>query len=234
MDSLSPQVVSATKLPILNPNEFNLWKTRIEQYFLMTDYSLWEVILNGDSPAPTRVVEGVLRPVAPTTAEQKLSRKNELKARGTLLMALPGKHRLKFNSHKDAKALMEAIEKMFGGNTDVSFLRNFDKEDLKALWSLVKERFSTTKPKNFFDDLLLVTLGAMFEKLDIHAQIWKTQRNVHGPAKLILLVERKYPLTRFTLDQMLNAVRLEVEEESEVSLDLLRFTRQQHQEGQLE
>nr|GEZ96601.1 hypothetical protein [Tanacetum cinerariifolium] len=31
---------------------------RIEQYFLMTDYSLWEVILNGDSPVPTRIVEG--------------------------------------------------------------------------------------------------------------------------------------------------------------------------------
>nr|GEW57838.1 hypothetical protein [Tanacetum cinerariifolium] len=104
----------------------------------------------------------------------------------------------------------------------------------KALWSLVKERFSTTKPKNFSDDFLLVTLGAMFEKPDIYAQIWKTQRNVHGLAKLILLVERKYPLTRFTLDQMLNAVRLEVKEESEVSLELLRFTRQQHQEGQLE
>nr|GFC16372.1 hypothetical protein [Tanacetum cinerariifolium] len=40
---------------------------------------------------------------------------------------------------------------------------------------------------------------------------------------LILLVERKYPLTRFTLDQMLNDVRLEVEEESEVSLVLLSF-----------
>nr|GFC17656.1 hypothetical protein [Tanacetum cinerariifolium] len=38
---------------------------------------------------------------------------------------------------------------------------------------------------------------------------------------LILLVERKYPLIRLTLDQMLNDVRLEVEEESEVSLDLL-------------
>nr|GEV80065.1 hypothetical protein [Tanacetum cinerariifolium] len=82
MDSLSPQVVSATKLPILNPNEFDLWKTRIEQYFLMTDYSLWEVILNGDSPVPTRIVEGVVQPVAPTTAEQKLARKNELKACG--------------------------------------------------------------------------------------------------------------------------------------------------------
>nr|GEV69861.1 ribonuclease H-like domain-containing protein [Tanacetum cinerariifolium] len=48
---------------------------------------------------------------------------------------------------------------------------------------------------------------------------------------LILLVERKYPLIRFTLNQMLNAIRLKVEEESEVSLELLRFIRQQHQEG---
>nr|GEW89359.1 putative ribonuclease H-like domain-containing protein [Tanacetum cinerariifolium] len=46
----------------------------------MTDYSLWEVILNGDSPVPTRLVEGVAQPVAPTTVEQKLARKNELKA----------------------------------------------------------------------------------------------------------------------------------------------------------
>nr|GEV37023.1 hypothetical protein [Tanacetum cinerariifolium] len=91
---------------------------RIEQYFLMTDYYLWEVILNGDSPIPTRVVDGVAPPVAPTTAEQRLAKKNELKARGTLLMALPDKHQLKFNMHKDAKSLMEAIEKRFGGNKE--------------------------------------------------------------------------------------------------------------------
>nr|GEV88320.1 putative ribonuclease H-like domain-containing protein [Tanacetum cinerariifolium] len=36
--------------------------------------------------------------------------------------------------------------------------------------------------------------------------------------QLILLVEKKYPLTRFTLDQMLNVVRLKVEEESEPPL----------------
>nr|GEX38819.1 hypothetical protein [Tanacetum cinerariifolium] len=110
-------------------------------------------------------------------------------------------------------------------------------------------------PKNFSGDFLLVTLRAMFKEPDIYAQIWKTKRNVHGSAKvkgwkllescgvqiitftstqLILLVDRKYPLTRFTLDQMLNAVRLKVVEESEVSLELLRFTRQQHQEGQPE
>nr|GEZ58907.1 hypothetical protein [Tanacetum cinerariifolium] len=53
----------------------------------------------------------------------------------------------------------------------LSLLRNFDREDLEALRSLVKEIFSTTKPKNFCDDFLLITLGAMFEKPDIHAQI---------------------------------------------------------------
>nr|GEV28331.1 copia protein [Tanacetum cinerariifolium] len=93
-------------------------KMRIEQYILMTDYLLWEVILNGDSPAPTRVIDGVLHHVAPTTAEQRLARKNKLKDRGTLLMALPDKHQLKFNTYKDAKTLMEAIEKNFGRNTE--------------------------------------------------------------------------------------------------------------------
>nr|GEX27602.1 ribonuclease H-like domain-containing protein [Tanacetum cinerariifolium] len=62
------RVVHAAKLPILNPNEFDLWKMRIKQYFLMTDYSLWEVILNGDSHVPTRVVEGVLQPGNPQQA----------------------------------------------------------------------------------------------------------------------------------------------------------------------
>nr|GEV74625.1 ribonuclease H-like domain-containing protein [Tanacetum cinerariifolium] len=84
---------------------------RIEQYFLMTNYSLWEVILNDDSPTPTRIIDGVVQVIAPTTAEQRLANKNKLKARGTLLMALPDKHKLKFNIHKDAKSLMEAIEK---------------------------------------------------------------------------------------------------------------------------
>nr|GEZ96124.1 hypothetical protein [Tanacetum cinerariifolium] len=47
---------------------------RIEHYFFMTDYSLWEVILNGDYPIPTRVIDAVVQPVAPTTAEQRTGR----------------------------------------------------------------------------------------------------------------------------------------------------------------
>nr|GEX44811.1 hypothetical protein [Tanacetum cinerariifolium] len=84
----------------------------------MTDYSLWEVILNGDSPNPTRVVDGVVQAIASTTAEQRLAKKNELKARETLLMAFPDKHQLKFNIQKYAKSLMEAIKKRFDGNKE--------------------------------------------------------------------------------------------------------------------
>nr|GEX45886.1 hypothetical protein [Tanacetum cinerariifolium] len=111
-----PMMIHRKNTPTLDVLLFYFYpldQFKIEQYFLMTDYSLWEVILNGDSLVSTRIVEGVVHPVAPTTAKQKLARKNELKARGTLLMALPDKYQLKFNSHKDAKTLMEAIEKRF-------------------------------------------------------------------------------------------------------------------------
>nr|GEV84090.1 hypothetical protein [Tanacetum cinerariifolium] len=174
MDLLSPQVVSAAKLAILNPNEFDLWKMRIEQYFLMTDYSLWEVILSGDSPVPTRLIEVAIQPVAHTTAEQKLARKNELKARGTLLMALPDKHQLKFNSHKDAKTLMEAIEKQFGGNTKTRKLEiyrvSLSQEDvnLKFLRSLPSKWKTHTLIWRNKVDLEEQSLGDLFNSLKIY------------------------------------------------------------------
>ncbi|GJX47733.1 hypothetical protein Tco_0272923 [Tanacetum coccineum] len=52
----------------------------------------------------------------PITAEEKQDMRNEM--RGTLLMALPIKDQLKFHSYKDAKLLMEAIEKRYGGNNE--------------------------------------------------------------------------------------------------------------------
>nr|GEZ10946.1 hypothetical protein [Tanacetum cinerariifolium] len=50
--------------------------------------------------------------------------------------------------------------------------------------------------------------------------------------QLFLLVERRYPLSRFTLEQLVNVARLQVKEKSKMSLELLRFTRQQLQEYQ--
>ncbi|GJW47425.1 hypothetical protein Tco_0079071 [Tanacetum coccineum] len=50
------------------------------------------------------------------TAEQKILKKNDLKARSIQIMTLPSKHLLTFNKQKDAKSLFEAIEARFGGN----------------------------------------------------------------------------------------------------------------------
>nr|GEW60292.1 hypothetical protein [Tanacetum cinerariifolium] len=109
-------------------------------------------------------------------------------------------------------------------------LKNFDREDLENLWGIVKNRFSTSKPTKFLDEYMLLTLKTMFEKPDEQDAVWKNQRSVHGLALLFLLVKRRYPLSRFTLEQLVNVTRLQVEEESEMSLELLSFTRQQLQE----
>ncbi|GJT85254.1 hypothetical protein Tco_1066971 [Tanacetum coccineum] len=57
--------------------------------------------------------------------------RNEIKARGTLLMALPNKDQIKLHSYKDAKLLMEAIEKRYGGN----------KESKKVQRTLLKQQY---------------------------------------------------------------------------------------------
>nr|GEV32778.1 hypothetical protein [Tanacetum cinerariifolium] len=114
------------------------------------------------------------------------------------------------------------------------------------------EQIELTKPKNFSDDFLLNILKIMFEKPNIEANVCKDQKGRYGLAKvkswklfescgvhiitlttiqMFLLVEKKYPLTHFTLEQMLNNVRLEVEEESEMSLELPRLVRRQLNEG---
>ncbi|GJY57459.1 reverse transcriptase domain-containing protein [Tanacetum coccineum] len=132
------------KLPILNPVDYDLWLMRIEQYFLMIDYSIWEVVKNGNKVLKRKVGK-TEQEYEPTTAEEKLDRKNEMKARATLLMALQNKDQLKFHSYQDAKLLMEAIEKRYGGNKESKKLEiqgeTIEQEDmnLKLLRSLPSE-----------------------------------------------------------------------------------------------
>nr|GFB42689.1 ribonuclease H-like domain-containing protein [Tanacetum cinerariifolium] len=109
-------MVVASKVPMLKPGEYELWRMMIKQYIQMVDYSLWEVIKNGNAPLITKVVEGVETTIALVTAKEKAQRRLELKARSTLLMRIPNEHQLKFNFIKDAKSLLQAIEKRFGGN----------------------------------------------------------------------------------------------------------------------
>nr|GEZ78953.1 hypothetical protein [Tanacetum cinerariifolium] len=127
-----------------------------------------------------------------------------------------------------------------------TMMKNFDREDLESLWKIVRERFEKTEPKKLSDDYLLNTLKIMFEKPNVEANVWKDQKGKYGLAKvkrwkliescrvhclhlltthMFLLVEKMYPLTHFTLEQMVNDVRLEVDDESEMSLELLRLVK---------
>ncbi|GJT12118.1 retrovirus-related pol polyprotein from transposon TNT 1-94 [Tanacetum coccineum] len=59
MDQDSVHMVAASKVPMLKPGEYELWRMRMEQYIQMIDYSLWEVIENGNAPPITKIVKGV-------------------------------------------------------------------------------------------------------------------------------------------------------------------------------
>ncbi|GJW24096.1 retrovirus-related pol polyprotein from transposon TNT 1-94 [Tanacetum coccineum] len=79
-------------------------------------------------------------PISPKTAEQKLARKNELKAKSTLLLAIPDEHLLKFHGIKDAKTLWEEIKARFGGNKE-------SKKMQKTILKQQYENFTASRSK---------------------------------------------------------------------------------------
>nr|GFA66027.1 hypothetical protein [Tanacetum cinerariifolium] len=163
----------------------------------------------------------VVQPVAPTTAEQKLARKNELKARGTLLMALPYKHHLKFNSHKDAKTIMEAIEKHFGGNTKT-------KKVQKTLLKQQFEKFSGSSSEGL--DQIHDRLQKLISQLEIHGVSLSQEdvnlkflRSLPSEWKTHTLIwQNKTDLEDKSLDDLFNRLKIyesEVKHSSSIGTD---------------
>ncbi|GJX48709.1 putative ribonuclease H-like domain-containing protein [Tanacetum coccineum] len=77
----------------------------------------------------------------PATAEEKTNKKNDVKARGLLLMALPNEHQLTFSQYPDAKSMFAAIETRFGGNAAT-------KKTQKTLLKQQYENFSATSAES--------------------------------------------------------------------------------------
>ncbi|GJZ74908.1 hypothetical protein Tco_0639373 [Tanacetum coccineum] len=118
-------------------------------------------------------------------------------------------------------------------------LNKFDRDDLDKLWSLVKERFSSTNPTDDKERTLWVELKRLFEP-DTYDILWKLQRYMHDPLTwrlydicgvhhvstdrghgIFMLVEKDYPLTRGLLTLML-CNKLQVDQYSEMGDELLR------------
>nr|GEY03022.1 hypothetical protein [Tanacetum cinerariifolium] len=158
MDSDSAHMIPASKVPMLKPGEFEIERMRIKQYIQMMDYALWDVIENGSSLPKTQVVESVTTLMPITSIEDKAQRGLEVKARSTLMMGIPNEHHLKFNSIKDAKQLMEAIEK-----------RVDDLEEIDLKWQMAMLTMQARRFLNKTERKLTVngndTIG--FDKSDV-------------------------------------------------------------------
>ncbi|GJY48656.1 ribonuclease H-like domain-containing protein [Tanacetum coccineum] len=166
-----------------------------------------KVIVNGDSPPPKRTVDGVEKTYPPTTAKEKLARKNELKAIGTLLTALPNKHQLKFNTYKCAKSLIEAIKKRFGGNKE---LRKTQKTLLKQQYKKFN-RSSSEGLDQTYDRLqkLISQLEILGETISQEDMNLKFLRSLPSEWKSHTLIWRNKPdLETLSMDDLYNSLKI--------------------------
>nr|GEX73370.1 hypothetical protein [Tanacetum cinerariifolium] len=117
-------------------------------------------------------------------------------------------------------------------------LKGFDREDLVALWNLVKEKFSLAMPREDKEKALWVKLKRLFEP-NADDVFWKLQRYMHDPLTwklytncgvhyvsstkrhdIFMLTEKDYPLSNVVMILVLSA-KLQVEEDCEIARDLV-------------
>ncbi|GJS46668.1 reverse transcriptase domain-containing protein [Tanacetum coccineum] len=206
MDPYNQSVPVSTKLPILDTAKFEQWKFRIQQYFQNEHYALWEVIEFGDSyqaPSGNAAKEKGASDEASAskkkgrtlavTAEDMQKRKNDVKARTTLLLALPDDHQLRFSKYETAKDLWEAILKIFGGNEAT---KKTKKNLLKQQYGNFKAKGSETLDQTFHrlqslmsqlefmdvileqDDINQKFLTNLAPEWEMHTIVWRNKTNL--------------------------------------------------------
>ncbi|GJR24384.1 retrovirus-related pol polyprotein from transposon TNT 1-94 [Tanacetum coccineum] len=135
IDQDSVHMVAASKVPMLKP----------------------EI---GNAPPITELVKGVETIIALLTIEEKAQRRLELKARSTLLMGIPNEQQLKFNSIKDAKSLLQAIEKRFGGNAATKMTQmNLLKQQYEKFTTSSSEVKGTSSSRSNTQNVAFVSLN---------------------------------------------------------------------------
>ncbi|GKA21774.1 putative ribonuclease H-like domain-containing protein, partial [Tanacetum coccineum] len=141
-------------------------------------------------------------PIPPKTVEQKLARKNELKAKSTLLLAIPDEHLLKFHGIKDAKTLWEAIKARFGGNKD-------SKKMQKTILKQQYENFTASRSEGL--DKTYNRFQKLISQLEIHGEVisqedanLKLLRSLPSAWNNIALIMRnKADLDELSMDDLL-------------------------------
>ncbi|GJW35426.1 hypothetical protein Tco_0058346 [Tanacetum coccineum] len=123
MDLETVQTNTSAKLPLLKQENGNSFKPAAQ------------TTTNTDGSSPTLIPSLV-------TGDEKTQKKNDVKARSMLLMALLNEHLLTFNQYKDAKTLFADIQTRFGGNDAIKMTQ---KDLLKQMY----ENFSAPSIESF-------------------------------------------------------------------------------------
>ncbi|GJS86023.1 ribonuclease H-like domain-containing protein [Tanacetum coccineum] len=161
--------------------EYDMWRLRIEQYFQVQDYALWDVIENGNSFKPaaqtTINADGTSTSLipGPVTTEEKVQNKNDVKARSMLLMALPNEHLMAFNQYKDAKTLFTAIQTIFGGNEAT---KKTQKTLLKQMLKKIVSQLAILGENISQEELNLKFLRSLPSEWNTHVVVWRNKPNL--------------------------------------------------------
>ncbi|KAI3735624.1 hypothetical protein L6452_15131 [Arctium lappa] len=161
------------KVPMLRPNEFDMWKIRIKQYILLTDYSMWDIIENGPSEEGKIGADGKRTP--PKTDADRKIRQTEMKALSTLLLAIPNEYQHQFCNCTDVEMLWNALEKRFSGTKST-------KRNQKAILKQQYENFMSTKNESMtqtfdrFNKLIgeLATVGVQIDQDDLNRKFLRS------------------------------------------------------------
>ncbi|GJU31732.1 hypothetical protein Tco_1175321 [Tanacetum coccineum] len=119
---------------------------------------------------------------------------------------------------KDSKLYWKIIR--VGNHTEVyqifkDMLKNFDRDDLVKLWSLVHERFNSTEPTEDKERELWVELKRLYGTCVVHHVFTERGHDI------FMVIEKDYPLTRALMTLMLSN-KLQVDEYSVMADELLR------------
>ncbi|GJR00523.1 ribonuclease H-like domain-containing protein [Tanacetum coccineum] len=192
---------------------------RMEQYLTFTDHALWEVIVNGDLVIPVASASAGAKGLIPfKTVEQKLARKNELKAKSTLMLAIPDEHLLKFHACKDAKSLWEAINNRFRGNKE-------SKKMQKTILKQNYENFAASSQEGL--DKTYDRFQNLISQLEIHGEVisqedanLKFLRSLPSAWNNIALIMRnKSDLDTLGMDDLYNNLKLDNEDLEQINAD---------------
>ncbi|GJZ18140.1 hypothetical protein Tco_0554263 [Tanacetum coccineum] len=143
---------------------------------------------------------------------------------------------------KDDEVSIDAIPLATKPPVIVEYKIGIDREDLETLWKLVKAKHENTRQEEDYERVLWGDLKVMF-KPDIKSEVW---RNLQGykvtvwrlfdncgvhfvrfrNLDILMLVEKRYPLTPITISNMLNK-KLQANRWNEMCYQLLKLMTKQ-------